>query len=77
LLRYFGKIKFDGALREEFSMALTKSFKELVQNRLIKDKSFADAVLCEGVDTLVAGNVQTSEVTLRYYIKATVGFEQL
>ena len=58
-------------------MVLTKSFKELVQKRMTKDKAFADALLREGVDAMLAGDVETGKSLLRDYIKATVGFEQL
>jgi hypothetical protein len=58
-------------------MVLTKSFKELVQKRIINDKGFADALLREGVDAMLAGDVDTGKAILRDYIKATVGFEQL
>ena len=58
-------------------MVLTKNFKELVQKRITNDKAFADALLREGVDVLLAGDVETGKAILRDYIKATVGFEQL
>ena len=58
-------------------MVLTKSFKELVQKRINKDKGFADALLREGVDAMLAGDVETGKSLLRDYIKATVGFQQL
>lgn len=56
---------------------LTKSFKELVQRRVNADKAFADALLREGVDSLLSGDVDTGKLILRNYIKATVGFEKL
>lgn len=58
-------------------MALTKNFKEMVQERINKDKSFAEALLREGIDAMLAGDVDTGKSILRDYIKATVGFEQL
>jgi hypothetical protein len=58
-------------------MVLTKSFKELVQKRISKDKAFADVLLREGVDAMLSGDVETGKALLRDYIKATVGFEQL
>ena len=58
-------------------MVATKSFKELVQRRIAGDKRFAEALLREGVDTLLAGDVNTGKLILRDYIKATVGFERL
>ena len=61
----------------EADMALTKSFKELVQRRVADDFEFADALLREGIDTMLTGDVETGKAILRDYIKATVGFEKL
>jgi DNA-binding phage protein len=58
-------------------MALTKSFKELVQSRVARDPDFAAALLREGIDTMLTGDVDTGKAILRDYIKATVGFEKL
>ena len=58
-------------------MALTRDFKETVLARLQADPKFRDALLKEGIETLLAGNVDTGKAILRDYIKATVGFEQL
>jgi hypothetical protein len=58
-------------------MAVTKSFKELVQRRVVKDPDFARALLREGIDTMLTGDVDTGKAILRDYIKATVGFEKL
>jgi len=58
-------------------MALTKSFKELVQARVASDPVFAENLLREGVDTMLTGDLETGKAILRDYIKATVGFEKL
>jgi hypothetical protein len=58
-------------------MALTGSFKELMQKRIESDPSFGEALLREGIDTLRAGDIDTGKAILRDYIKATVGFEKL
>ena len=58
-------------------MALLKSFKELVQRRVAEDSGFAEALLREGIDTMLSGDVDTGKAILRDYIKATVGFEKL
>jgi len=58
-------------------MALTRGFKETVLARVQADPNFRDALLKEGIETLLAGNVDTGKAILRDYIKATVGFEQL
>ena len=58
-------------------MAMTKSFKELVQSRVARDPDFAVALLREGIDTMLTGDMDTGKAILRDYIKATVGFEKL
>jgi DNA-binding phage protein len=58
-------------------MALTRDFKQTVLARVQADPKFRDALLKEGIETLLAGDVDTGKAILRDYIKATVGFEQL
>ena len=58
-------------------MAKTRSFKELVQSQVAADKGFAEALLREGIETMLSGDVETGKIILRDYIKATVGFEKL
>ncbi|SHM91000.1 transcriptional regulator [Rhizobacter sp. OV335] len=58
-------------------MALTRDFKQTVQARVLADPAFRDALLKEGVETMLAGDVDTGKGILRDYIKATVGFERL
>jgi DNA-binding phage protein len=58
-------------------MALTRSFKELVQRHVSDDRAFAQALLREGIDLMLAGDVDAGKAILRDYIKATVGFEKL
>src|SRR2546423_1455538 len=58
-------------------MARTKSFKDLVQENVKRDRKFAEALLREGVETMLSGDVDTGKAILRDYIKATVGFEKL
>ena len=58
-------------------MAKTKSFKELVQGQVKIDKKFAEALLREGIDAMLSGDIDTGKTILRDYIKATVGFEKL
>ena len=41
------------------------------------DPAFGEALLREGIDTMLAGDVDTGKAILRDYIKATVGFEKL
>ncbi len=58
-------------------MALTKSFKELVQKRVAAEPSFGEALLRESIDTMLSGDIDTGKAILRDYIKATIGFERL
>ncbi|MGH7064280.1 MAG: transcriptional regulator, partial [Stellaceae bacterium] len=58
-------------------MPLTRSFKKLVQQHIAADPAFAEASLREGIDMMLAGDVDTGKSVLRDYIKATIGFEKL
>ncbi len=58
-------------------MARTRSFKELVQRQVATDPAFAEALLRESIETMLAGDLETGKTILRDYIKATVGFEKL
>jgi DNA-binding phage protein len=58
-------------------MAKTRLFTELVQARVKTDRKFAEALLREGIDAMLGGDVDTGKTILRDYIKATVGFEKL
>ena len=58
-------------------MALMREFKVLVQMRIARNPGFRSALLREGIDTMLSGDVDTGKAILRDYIKATVGFEKL
>jgi DNA-binding phage protein len=58
-------------------MALTRSFKETVKARVASDPAFKDALLTEGLNALIEGDLDTGKAVLRDYINATVGFEAL
>jgi len=58
-------------------MTFTRSFRELVQKNVAEDPAFAEALLREGIDLMLAGDIDTGKPILRDYIKATVGFEKL
>jgi hypothetical protein len=58
-------------------MALTKDFKETIQARAQRDSAFRKALLQEGVECLLAGDVDTGKAVLRDYINTTIGFEEL
>ena len=42
-------------------MALTRSFKELVQRHVVEDPAFGEALLREGIDTMLSGDVDTGK----------------
>ena len=58
-------------------MALTKDFKDTIQARAQRDPAFRKALLQEGAECLLAGDVDTGKAVLRDYINATMGFEEL
>lgn len=58
-------------------MALTRSFKEIVKARVERDPAFREALLAEGIDALLQGDVDVGKTILRDYINATIGFEEL
>lgn len=58
-------------------MPLTRSFKAAVQARVQQDPAFREALLAEGVDALLAGDLDGGKAVLRDYINATIGFERL
>lgn len=58
-------------------MALTRSFKETIQARANRDSKFRDALLTEGVEALLTGEVDLGKAILRDYINATIGFGPL
>ena len=49
----------------------------MVQHQVKTDKNFAKALLREGIDAMLSGDVETGKSLLRDTIKATVGFERL
>ena len=58
-------------------MALTREFKESVQARMRKNGIYRKALLREGVECLLAGDLDTGKAILRDYINATIGFAEL
>ncbi len=58
-------------------MPLTRSFKATVQARVQRDAAFREALLAEGVDAFLCGDIDTGKAVLRDYINATIGFEKL
>jgi hypothetical protein len=58
-------------------MPLTREFKETVQARIRQDRKYRKQLLREGVECLLAGDLDTGKAILRDYINATIGFEEL
>lgn len=56
---------------------MTRSFGDLVQRHVAADPAFGTALLREGIDTMLTGDVDTDKTVLSNYIKATIGFEKL
>ncbi len=58
-------------------MTLTRAFRTTLFERAQGDAEFRQAMLREGVDTLLSGDLSTGKAILRDYINAAVGFNQL
>jgi DNA-binding phage protein len=58
-------------------MPLTRDFKETIRARVERDPRFRKALLREGVEAMLTGDVATGKAILRDYINATVGFTDL
>ena len=56
-------------------MALTRDFKETILARVKRDPGFRKALLREGIENFLSGDVETGK--LRDFINATVGFTKL
>lgn len=61
----------------EIIMALTSEFKETVKKRADTDPEFREALLQEGIQCLLDGDMVTGKCILRNYINATIGFAEL
>jgi hypothetical protein len=58
-------------------MPLTRDFKQTVQARVQRDPAFRKALLIEGIEALLSGDVETGKAVLRDCINATVGFGEV
>jgi hypothetical protein len=58
-------------------MPLTRDFKETIRARVKRDPSFRKALLREGIENFLSGDVETGKIILRDFINATVGFTKL
>ena len=58
-------------------MPLTRDFRVTIRERLERDPGFREALLEEGVQCLLAGEVDVGKSVLRDYVNATIGFQEL
>ena len=58
-------------------MAITREFRATLLERAQKDAEFRQAMLKEGIDALLAGDLETGKAILRDYINMAVGFGPL
>jgi len=58
-------------------MPLSRDFKKTIQERVRRDPEFREELLREGVECMLAGDVETGKAILRDYINATMGFQEL
>jgi len=58
-------------------MALTRSFKETVVQRVQTDAAFAHALVDEAATWFLNGEPEKARLILRDLVNATMGFEQL
>src|SRR5271170_1317157 len=59
------------------AMPLTRDFKETIRARAKRDPGFRKALLREGIENFLSGDVETGKIILRDFINATVGFTKL
>jgi hypothetical protein len=58
-------------------MPLTRNFKETIRARAKRDPGLRKALLREGIENFLSGDVETGKIILRDFINATVGFPKL
>jgi len=58
-------------------VALTRDFKDTIRARAKRDPGFRKALLREGIENFLSGDVETGKIILRDFINATVGFTKL
>ena len=58
-------------------MALTRDFRETVKARMDADPEYRRALLEEGLELLLAGDLATGRAVLRDFINGTIGFVAL
>jgi hypothetical protein len=58
-------------------MALTREYKETINERVQKDPEFARALLNEALTLFLNGEPETARLILRDLVNSTIGFERL
>jgi hypothetical protein len=58
-------------------MPLTRNFKKTIRARAKRDPGFRKALLREGIENFLSGDVETGKIIFRDFINATVGFPKL
>lgn len=58
-------------------MALTRDFKQTIQDRVNRDADFAPSMLKEAMELILAGDSVTARLMLRDLVNATISFEGL
>ncbi len=58
-------------------MAPTIDFREIVQERALREPEFREMLFTSGVQCLLDGEINVAKVVLRDYIETTMGYEKL
>ncbi len=58
-------------------MIASRPFRTTLRARIAVDPAFRGALLAEGVEALLTGDLDTGKAVLRDYVDATVGFDRL
>lgn len=58
-------------------MPLTRDFRVTIRDRLKRDPRLRESMFEEGVQCLLAGEVDVGKSVLRDYVNATIGFPEL
>jgi DNA-binding phage protein len=59
------------------TMPLTRDFKETIRARVKRDPNFRKALLREGIENFLSGDIETGKIILRDFVNATIGFAKL
>ena len=58
-------------------MAITRDYKDTINERVSKDPAFTSALLDEAITLFLNGEPEVARLVLRDLVNATVGFEEL